>query len=169
MQTDETAYTFSVGFIHDLWIIIHLLYIGARRKRKDTPSKRQRMAQPCALSVSLNLLLLITSFIGSNKSIINDVLSSIKDSPQNDSYMSPWLLHQHKQTDNQSMVSVTKDSTVRFTALRGIAARKLRHIRPHGNFMLSGVLWCLSSIIINHESMMCVCPLTPHIFPYEHL
>lgn len=24
-------------------------------------------------------------------------------------------------------------------ALRGIAARKLRHIRPHGNFMLSGV------------------------------
>lgn len=98
------------------------------------------------------------------------------------------------------MVSVTKDSTVRFTALRGIAARKLRHIRPHGNFMLSGVFdgwgnvscphlfvfihhhhqswimlsikrngktaetvvssimiqWCLSSIILNHESMMCV-------------
>ena len=39
------------------------------------------MAQPCALSVSINLLLLITSFIGSNKSIINDVLSSTKDSP----------------------------------------------------------------------------------------
>lgn len=68
-------------FIHHLWIIIHLLYIGSEGKRKDTPSKCKRMAQPCALSVFLNLLLLITSFIGSNKSIINDVLSSIKDSP----------------------------------------------------------------------------------------
>ena len=97
------------------------------------------MAQPCALLVSLNLLLLITSFIGSNKSIINDVLSSIKDSPQNGSYMSPWLLHQHKQTDNQSMVSVTKDLTSRFATLRGIAAHHKQHIRPHGNFMYSGV------------------------------
>lgn len=68
-------------FIHHLWIIIHLLYIGSEGKRKDTPSKCKRMAQPCALSVFLNLLLLITSFIGSNKSILNDVLSSIKDSP----------------------------------------------------------------------------------------
>lgn len=47
------------------------------------------MAQPCALSVSLNLLLLITSFIGSNKSIINDVLSSIKDSPSWDHQTAP--------------------------------------------------------------------------------
>ena len=48
------------------------------------------------------------------------------------------------------------------TALWGIAARKLRHIRPHGNFMLSGVLrglhitdpldyCCLSSSIMNRQ------------------
>ena len=44
-------------------------------------------------------------------------------------------------------------------ALRGIAARKLRHIRPHGNFMLSGVFSSVSSsiiIIINHDSMMSI-------------
>ena len=37
------------------------------------------------------------------------------------------------------MVSVTNGSTMRFTALWGIATRKLRHLRPHGNFLLYGV------------------------------
>lgn len=180
IQTDETAYTFSVGFIHDLWIIIHLLYIGARRKRKDTPSKRQRMAQPCALSVSLNLLLLITSFIGSNKSIINDVLSSIKDSPQNGSYMSPWLLHQHKQTDNTSKVSKFQTpSTSRVYSSMNLNSRngpkgdsgpKASTHKAARKFHANGkstetvvekhhaIIWCpcvssfLMSIIINHES-----------------
>jgi hypothetical protein len=65
------------------------------------------------------------------------------------------------QTDRQSISRVCSSMNLNSRkGLRGIAARKLRHIRPHRNFMLSGVLWCLSSIILNHESMMCVCPLT---------
>lgn len=118
------------------------------------------------------------------------------------------------QTDRQSIYGVChKGLNGAIHGLRGIATHHKQHIRPHGNFMLSGVFdgwgiipwphlfvfihhhhqswimlsikrngktaktvvssimiqWCLSSIILNHESMMCVCPLTPHISPYEHL
>lgn len=86
------------------------------------------------------------------------------------------------QTDRQSIYGVCHEwINGAIHGLRGIAAHHKQHIRPHGNFMLSGVLWCLSSSmktwrwtnrspcvyqeerpnrrngsIINHESMMCV-------------
>lgn len=50
------------------------------------------------------------------------------------------------QTDRQSIYGVCHEwLNGAIHGLWGIATRKLRHIRPHGNFMLSGVLWCLSS------------------------
>lgn len=212
-------------FIHHLWIIIHLLYIGSEGKRKDTPSKCKRMAQPCAISVFLNLLLLITSFIGSNKSILNDVLSSIKDSPSwdhqtaptqsrmrhetltvNDSFtntitdetrdshdtfdtkfwdsiklMNPCvfdvcqylrvlilsclscsmvviMIITSTQTDRQSIYGVCHEYlNGAIHGLWGMSAHHERHIRPHGNFMLSDVPVCLPSSclssIMNQSSM----------------
>lgn len=53
--------------------------------------------------------------------------------------MSSSLLHQCKQTDNQSMVSAPRWIRTVTTALRGIATHHEWHIRPHGNFMYSGV------------------------------
>ena len=45
------------------------------------------------------------------------------------------------QTDRQSISGVCHEwLNSAIHGLRGIAARKLRHIRPHGNFILSGVL-----------------------------
>lgn len=62
------------------------------------------------------------------------------------------------QTDRQSIYGVChKWLNGALHGLWGIAARKLRHIRPHGNFMYSGVLWCLHpwclSSIMNTSSM----------------
>jgi hypothetical protein len=71
------------------------------------------MAQPCALLVSLNLLLLITSFIGSNKSILNDVLSSIKDSPSWDHQTAPTQSRMRHETltVNDSFTNTITDET----------------------------------------------------------
>lgn len=50
------------------------------------------------------------------------------------------------QTDRQSIYGVCHEGLYgAIHGLRGIAARKLRHIRPHGNFMISDVLVCLPS------------------------
>ena len=77
------------------------------------------------------------------------------------------------QTDRQSIYGVCHEwLNGAIHGLWGIATRKLRHIRPHGNFMLSGVLWCLyssclSSIMntssMNDESSI----LYPLVFPLD--
>lgn len=59
--------------------------------------------------------------------------------------MSSSLLHQRTADPLKPLVSTPQWIWTVATALRGIAARKLRHIRPNGNFMLSGVPVCLPS------------------------
>lgn len=59
--------------------------------------------------------------------------------------MSPWLLHQRTADHLKPLVSTPQWIWTVATALRGIAARKLRHIRPHRNFMLSDAPVCLPS------------------------
>ena len=76
--------------------------------------------------------------------------------------MSPWLLHQRTADTLKPLVSTPQWIWTVATALRGIAARKLRHIRPPGNFMLSGVLRGLHitdtiDIVVYHHHQFVTC------------
>lgn len=68
------------------------------------------------------------------------------------------------QTDRQSIYGVChKWLNGALHGLWGIAARKLRHIRPHGNFMLSDVPVCLPSSCLssmNDESIFYHFPIS---------
>lgn len=77
------------------------------------------------------------------------------------------------QTDRQSIYGVCHEYlNGAIHGLWGIAAHHERHIRPHGNFMTSSVLWCLSSSclssIMNQSSMNDESSiLYPLVFPLD--
>lgn len=92
---------------------------------------------PCVFDVCQYLRVLILSCLSCSIAVIMVVTST--------------------QTDRQSIYGVChKWLNGALHGLWGIAARKLRHIRPHGNFMLSDAPVCLPSSCLssmNDESI----------------
>ena len=63
-----------------------------------------------------------------------------RNGPQNGSYMSSSWLHQRAEDPLNLLCLLLNESMALLKSLWGLSAQTHRHIRPHGNFILSGVL-----------------------------
>ena len=111
------------------------------------------MAQPCGLSASMRLLLPIHRPLSA-------VITHARKRHNNTHDIShvETIIVTSMQTDRQSISGVCHEwLNSAIHGLRGMSAHHEQHIRPHGNFMYSGVLWCLHpwclSSIMNTSSM----------------